>query len=177
MFRSWHNTSITEKLRIPPQRLRNVLKNNLPLLTSYETHPSDDFWKVFPFRGIPSGPNTPIDVPVFRDIILKCRHKFSRFHNDLANVILDDLTFGADTLTQLQFLPPMTCPNPIDYSDLEVCQHLNDQICSWVKKGFVCGPFDPPPLPGFRCNPLFAHVKRGKVRSLELSQIFFSKQL
>ena len=165
-FRTWHNTIVAEKLRIPQDRLKNVLKNGLPRLNDYKHPPAADFWKSFPFRGIPQGPGTPINVAKFRDEILKYRHSFSDFHDKLAKLVVGDLSEGADTLTQLEHLPPMTCKNPIDLSDSEVCDHLTDQICSWVKKGFVCGPFDTPPLPGFRCNPLFAHVKRGKVRPI-----------
>ena len=165
-FRTWHNTSTAEKLHVPRIGMKNVMKNDLPVLSDYRAPPSDDFWKLFPFRGVPLGPSTPIDVPAFKEIILKCRHRFNNFHDNLSRLVLDDLTFGADTMTQLEYLPPLTCVNPIDLSDSEVCAHLNDQICSWVKKGYVCGPFDDPPLANFRCNPLFAHVKRGKVRPI-----------
>ena len=146
--------------------MKNVLKNDLPRLSTYTSPPPADFWRFFPFRDVPKGPNTPIDVTSFKDVVLKCRHLFSEFHDNLAKLVISDLSIGADTLTQLEHLPPVICHNPIDLSDTEVCDHLTDQICSWVKKGFVCGPFDAPPLPAFRCNPLFAHVKRGKVRPI-----------
>ena len=41
---------------------------------------------------------------------------------------------------------------------------LTDVIATWVKKGFVAGPFSTPPVEGFRANPLAAVVKNGKVR-------------
>jgi hypothetical protein len=39
-----------------------------------------------------------------------------------------------------------------------------DTVASWVKKGFVAGPFDYPPLPQFRVNPLMAVDQGEKVR-------------
>ena len=52
-FRTWHNTIVAEKLRIPQDRLKNVLKNGLPRLNDYKHPPAADFWKMFPFRDIP----------------------------------------------------------------------------------------------------------------------------
>ena len=80
--------------------------------------------------------------------------------------MLNDLRSGADTLANLDVLPGMISDNHVIYSDVEVCNHLNDNIASWVSKGFVAGPFDEPPFPGFRANPLFACIKRGKVRPI-----------
>ena len=43
---------------------------------------------------------------------------------------------------------------------------LTDVIATWIKKGFVAGPFDAPPMAGFRANPLAAVVRNGKVRPI-----------
>jgi hypothetical protein len=41
---------------------------------------------------------------------------------------------------------------------------VTDTIASWVKQGFVCGPFVEPPLNRFRVNPLMAVEQDDKVR-------------
>ena len=51
-------------------------------------------------------------------------------------------------------------------SALEHGEVLTDTFATWIKKGFVAGPFDSPPLPGFRVNPLGAVVRNRKVRPI-----------
>ena len=43
-------------------------------------------------------------------------------------------------------------------------QLVTDTIGVWIKKGFASGPFDSPPLPKFRVNPLIAVEQHGKIR-------------
>ncbi len=46
---------------------------------------------------------------------------------------------------------------------------ITDAICSWVKKGYVVGPFNNPPFKNFRVNPLMAAVQKTKVRPITTS--------
>jgi hypothetical protein len=39
-----------------------------------------------------------------------------------------------------------------------------DTVASWIKSGFVAGPFDQPPPPNFRINPLMAVDQGEKIR-------------
>ena len=43
---------------------------------------------------------------------------------------------------------------------------LTDTIATWIRKGFVAGPFRVPPKPGFRANPLAVVVRNGKIRPI-----------
>jgi hypothetical protein len=43
---------------------------------------------------------------------------------------------------------------------------MTDVLATWVKKGFVAGPFKEVPLKGFRVNPLMAAVQKTKVRPI-----------
>ena len=61
-------------------------------------------------------------------------------------------------------LPPVNTVNA--KSALEHGEVLTDTFATWIKKGFVAGPFDSPPLPGFRVNPLGAVVRNRKVRPI-----------
>ena len=59
-------------------------------------------------------------------------------------------------------LPQVFCHN--DSSAFEHGEMLTDTLASWVKEGFLAGPFKEPPLPRFRVNPLKVVVKPDKVR-------------
>ena len=43
---------------------------------------------------------------------------------------------------------------------------LTDTIATWIKKGFVAGPFNTPPMAGFRADSLVVVVRNGKVRPI-----------
>jgi len=59
-------------------------------------------------------------------------------------------------------LPVLFAPNiPSAY------QHgffITDNLVSWIKEGYVCGPFDQPPFPALRVNPIQAVVQHDKIR-------------
>ena len=43
-------------------------------------------------------------------------------------------------------------------------REVTDTVVYWLKNGYVAGPFNQPPLPKFRVNPIMAVVQEGKVR-------------
>ncbi len=51
-------------------------------------------------------------------------------------------------------------------SAIENGEFMTDVLATWVKKGFVAGPFESPPMEGFRGNPLMAAVQKTKVRPI-----------
>jgi hypothetical protein len=59
-------------------------------------------------------------------------------------------------------LPSCHCKN--SNSTLKFAAEVTDTIASWVKQGFVCGPFKNPPVSNFRVNPLVAVDQDDKVR-------------
>ena len=61
-------------------------------------------------------------------------------------------------------LPPIKTVN--SKSAYENGEMLTDTIATWVKKGFVAGPFECPPVPGFQANPLAAVVRNRKTRPI-----------
>ena len=63
---------------------------------------------------------------------------------------------------QRKILPPIFCTNVP--STAKNGRLVTDTIGMWVKKRFASGPFDSPPLPCFRVNPLIAIEQHGKVR-------------
>jgi hypothetical protein len=51
-------------------------------------------------------------------------------------------------------------------SALENGEFMTDVLATWIKKGFVAGPFSETPLVNFRANPLMAAVQKTKVRPI-----------
>jgi hypothetical protein len=63
----------------------------------------------------------------------------------------------------------MELPPPIEKnakSAIENGAAMTDVLATWLKKGFVAGPFDFPPGGFFRSNPLMAAVQKFKVRPI-----------
>jgi hypothetical protein len=63
-----------------------------------------------------------------------------------------------------RFAPPLKERNA--KTALENGAAMTDVLATWIKKGFVAGPFDYPPTENFRANPLMAAVQRTKIRPI-----------
>ena len=94
-----------------------------------------------------------MNILKLRKMVLKASEKMYKPERRRANKIIKDLRVGADAY-QRRDLPPITTDN--SKSAFEHGALLTDTVATWIKKGFVAGPFDTPPLPGFRENPLGA---------------------
>merc|ERR1712082_593517 len=80
----------------------------------------------------------------------------------LADQVISDLRFGADTLVDPSKVPSMILgSNKMDH---EAAINCADQLASSVKNGIICGPFDTPPTANFRSNLLFKVERNGKHR-------------
>jgi len=133
----------------------------IPLLESYDTIPGEEFWEKFPFRALPNRATTRINVRNFGKLVEKYKPEMTRCQVRRAERVLSDLRNGASAY-QRSSLPPMTAPNA--RTAIEHGALLTDKIAGWIESGFVAGPFDSPPVKGFRANPLMAIVRNGKVR-------------
>jgi len=133
----------------------------IPILEDYSKTPEDSFWTHFPRRDLPKRATTRINVKNFKKVVARNEHLMTRTEARRANRVIQDLEVGASAC-QKSRLPPLTTPNA--KTALEHGALLTDKIAGWVKAGFVAGPFDAPPVAGFRANPLMAVVRNGKVR-------------
>jgi hypothetical protein len=61
-----------------------------------------------------------------------------------------------------QHLPPISVSNTS--TALRYGEWVTDTIASWIKSGFVAGPFTSPPYPNFRINALHAVEQHDKIR-------------
>ena len=144
--------------------IMNGLKNpEIPLLASYKEDLDTEFWEAFPRAELPKEATTRVNVGAMKKHIESCRGKMSQSETRRAERVIRDLEKGADACQSVQ-LPPLCTANA--QSAYENGALLTDTIATWVKKGFVAGPFETPPMAGFRANPLAVIVKNGKVRPI-----------
>ncbi len=135
--------------------------DSIPMLQDYSVPPSEVFWDKFPKRDLPAKAETKISAVMLNNLAKGVDGKLSKSELKRAAKVVKDLAEGADSY-QKSSLPPITVPNA--RSALEHGALITDKVASWVDSGFVAGPFDYPPVPGFRANPLMAVVRNGKVR-------------
>ena len=160
----WLDPSVEAKYPAPVNIAKAEIKNpEIPVLDNYEEGASDLFWRKFPKRALPKKAATKVKILELRKMVFKAGNKMSRCEMKRAKKVIKDLRVGADAY-QREVLPPISTCN--SKSAFEHGTLLTDTIASWVKKGFVAGPFDTPPLPGFRENPLGAVERNGKVRPI-----------
>ena len=160
----WLDTNIRAPYpAIEQERYPEVKNPEIPVLENYDTIPGDSFWRSFPKRELPERVETRVNVLALKKRIWKAKDKMMKSEFTKAKKVLKHLQFGAESL-QIADLPPITCKN--GRSSLTHGKLLTDTIGTWIKKGYVAGPFDTPPLPGFRANPLGVVVRNGKIRPI-----------
>lgn len=134
---------------------------SIPPLTSYRVQPPESFWENFPKRGLAKGPKTPVNINELTWTLDSISDKLTTHENRRHQLLINDLKNGGKAYQKVK-LPGTTVPNT--ESALEHGRLMTDKVVSWIKEGFLLGPFDTPPLPGFRANALMAVVRDGKVR-------------
>ena len=132
-------------------------------LHNYEEIPDESFWDSFPKFDMPLQAETSVNIAVLEEKINSVRSQMTDAERKRAEKVVMDLKEGANAY-QKSDLPPINTANAKSaYKNGEM---LTDTIATWVKSGFVAGPFDSPPTPGFRVNPLAAVVRNGKIRPI-----------
>ena len=103
--------------------------------SSYRGHFEDSWWSVWPKRGLPEGPKSPID---FAKLVKRAEAAGVR---DLHTVkhVAHQLEHGAPLGARQAGRLPYEGPNNKSCYDNG---HLwCDAVCSYIKCGFMCGPF------------------------------------
>jgi len=137
------------------------LKNEeIPILHNYEREAPKNFWSIFPENFNKKIKHT-VRIKVLKNLIQKCWFSWTLPQRKLAK----------KTLRRLQGLEPISLKRKISgirtknaKSATKNGQFMTDVICTWVKKGYVAGPYKEPPFPDFRVNPLMAVVQKNKIR-------------
>ncbi len=96
-------------------------------------------------------------------MIKQCQNSWTLPEKHLAAKAVRKLK-GELPVKLLKVLPALNEKNA--KSAIENGRAMTDVLATWLKKGFVVGPFERPPFKGFRSNPLMAAVQRNKVRPI-----------
>jgi hypothetical protein len=135
----------------------------IPTVEDYNKSQPDEFWKFFPKRPMPNAIFSQVNASKVRIHLLAAKPFLSDHQWKRGLRLIDSLENGANAYQKFP-LPPISVPNTL--SALKYGEHLTDKIASWVDAGFVAGPFNCPPMPGFRSNTLIAACRNNSVRPI-----------
>ena len=135
----------------------------IPPLDNYSKSAPDWFWEKFP-KSDPAVLNRrKLNVKNLKKLIQKCWFDWTPAQRETAKRALRNADGGAHTKLK-KSLGPLKAKNV--RSAHKNGMWMTDVIASWVKKGFVAGPFTRAPLKNFRQNPMMAAEQRTKVRPI-----------
>ena len=132
-------------------------------LSDYSEDPGENFWRNFPSLGFPDKPQTKVNVQELESMVkdVTASGLFSPSQTARAYKVLENLREGAPSHQKLT-LPGCYVENA--KATIKYGREVTDTVAYWVQNKFVVGPFDYPPLPKFRVNPIVAVVQDDKVR-------------
>jgi len=113
-------------------------------LSDYMVAPSEKFWQNFPYRGLPEAVSTSIDVEKLKILVKENEEKLTQCQLNRAKRAIENLEFGAGSFQKEPALPGCFVKNA--ESAFEYGDTITDSVALWIKKDFVAGPFDSPPL-------------------------------
>ncbi len=130
-------------------------------MPSYEATPNNLFWSKFPFRDLPTVVCSRANPDILEDLLLKSS----------ANLLFSETVRGYKCIRFLRDGAPLCLKKNIGpcvvKNSKTAFAHgaaVTDSIASWIKKGFVAGPFCAPPTANFRANSILAIPQPDKVR-------------
>jgi len=133
----------------------------IPILENYTSSGNKEFWDSFPVNLNICDIESRINVKNLEAWINRLEQKLTASQKARAQKTVNFLKKGAPAY-QKSNLP--SCFEKNGSSALKHGAYVTDNIASWVKKGYACGPFDTPPFKKFRVNPIIAIPQDGKVR-------------
>ena len=138
-----------------------ILKNSeIPDLENYVVNPDLQFWKCFP-TNYPTDLCKKVNTTVLESYVNKHREKWVLPKKKVAVDALRNLK-GRNEVKFVKRLGSLVEKNAI--SAIKNGKYITDSIVSWIKAGFVAGPFTEVPYQMFRINPLMAAEQKTKVR-------------
>jgi hypothetical protein len=140
---------------------KDVKWPEIPVLVDYSIKPSENFWTKFPHKDLPSVPETSIDFVKLSEKVELLKGKMTIHQYGRCKKAIEYLSKGAPAFQKSE-LPGCFVKNAP--STLKHGRAITDNIATWVHEGYAAGPFEGPPCPQFRVNPLMAVVQPDKVR-------------
>jgi hypothetical protein len=129
----------------------------VPLLSSYDTRPPEEFWEKFPFTPVPEIPESTIDTEALLSLVKKHQNVLLDSQRKRAFSCVNFITNGADAFQRSE-CPACFLSNT--ENTIVFGKEVTDTIANWVKKKYAAGPFSEPPFKKFRVNTLMA-IKQG----------------
>ena len=123
----------------------SIKNTEIKILDDYESEPGQEFWDNFPRRELPTEIFSKVNVKNLQEEIQLAKPKMSKMELRRAEKAVKSLTEGAEKFLDRD-LPPLNTRNA--KSAVENGAVLRDTIATWIKKGFVAGPFETPPMEG-----------------------------
>jgi len=123
--------------------------------------PPSSFWSHFPSNSLPTKIFSKANPEVIESLTKEKSKNLTIGEIEKSKRIVSFLRHGGDSC-QKSSLPPCFVKNAS--SALLYGENVTDAIAHWLVKGFASGPFDTPPLPEFRVNPIMAIPQGEKVR-------------
>ncbi len=133
----------------------------IQVLKCYDKDPGEKFWSVFLKREFPKKVHTDIDTSNLAKLLQERSPLLTTAERLRGAKTLDFLLNGASA-HQKSALPCITVKNA--KSAVKHGRYMTDNVASWVKAGFVAGPFDTPPCSKLRVNAMVAVEQNEKVR-------------
>ncbi len=129
----------TDKKPRTPWQKKNP---EIPILRSYQDSPGRHFWDLF-LRHYPSVPKSTVDVESLKKYVDKCWSDWTlpQKRTALKAVEFLEARKPAPLFYPLPGLIEKNAPSAIENGEF-----MTDVLVTWVKKGFVAGPFAEPPM-------------------------------
>jgi len=135
----------------------------IPILPVYNCNPEPEFWDSFPNSKDYFKKRSPVNYKMFRKYVNRCWVGWNRHERAVAKKALRNLRQGAFTRLNRE-LGAQKCRNA--KSAEKFGAQMTDTLATWIKRGFVRGPFNEPPGKLFRENPLMAVEQPTKIRPI-----------
>jgi hypothetical protein len=133
----------------------------VPALKDYRSDPGEEFWKKFPKSSLPEKAMSRIVISALNAKLIENASAMLSTEMARGGRVIENLKNGASSF-QKGPLPSCFVDNTV--STYKNGESVTDVVASWVKAGFAAGPFQTPPLAGFRVNSLAAIPQGEKVR-------------
>jgi hypothetical protein len=117
---------------------------SIPLLNCYQSPPDASFWESFPSH-FPSGLKQTVNIANLKGYMSKCWVDWTLPQKRTAEkaVAFLEAKIPAPLTKDLPGLIEKNAPSAIENGE-----YMTDVLATWVKKGFVAGPFRKPPMEG-----------------------------
>ena len=123
--------------------------------------PDSSFWSKFPSRKLPTSVETNVLADKLEQKLLNKQEILTESQISRGHKTVKAVKIGGESC-QMKYLPPCMQSNAKNIS--EHGEAITDTVATWIKEGFVAGPFDEPPVKDFRANCLMAVPQGSKVQ-------------